>query len=177
MKTRLAVVADVAAIADLHAESWRVAYRGMLHDDYLDRQIFSERLALWEQRFQACAPNQYVVVAEVDGKVAGFACAYGGEDAKWGSFLDNLHVAPEQKRHGIGTALMQQVAAWSSVSYPSCGMYLWVLASNASAMLFYEKLGGRRSGKRVWRPPDGGAYTKFRYPWKTLEPLLSALPS
>ncbi|HUU74156.1 MAG TPA: GNAT family N-acetyltransferase [Burkholderiales bacterium] len=176
MKTRLAVVADVAAIADLHAESWRVAYRGMLRDDYLDREIFSERLALWEQRFQACAPNQYVAVTEIDGKVVGFACAYGDEDARWGSFLDNLHVSPEFKRRGIGKALMQQVGAWSAKEHPACGMYLWVLESNSPAMQFYEKLGGVRSGKGKWNPPDGGSYTKFRYAWKSLAPLLSNRP-
>lgn len=173
MKTRLAVVADVAAIADLHAQSWRVAYRGMLGDDYLDRQIFAERLALWEQRFQSCPSNQYVVVAELNDEVVAFACAYGNEDARWGSFLDNLHVSPSHKRHGFGKALMQQVAAWSSAAYPTCGLYLWVLASNSPAMQFYEKLGGVCAGTGEWHPPDGGSYKKFRYAWANLDPLLS----
>ncbi len=173
MKTRLAVIDDVAAIANLHAESWRIAYRGMLTDDYLDRQIFSERLALWEQRFGSCAPNQHICVAEIGDQVVGFACTYGDEDARWGSFLDNLHVAPEHKRHGIGKALMRQVAAWSLAAYPACGLYLWVLESNTPAIRFYRKMGGVRSGKGTWRPPDGGSYTKLRYAWPTLEPLLS----
>ncbi len=172
MKTRLAAIDDVAAIANLHAESWRIAYRGMLRDDYLDQRIFAERLALWEQRFHSRASNQHVCVAEVDDEVVGFACTYGGEDARWGSFLDNLHVAAEHKRHGIGKALMQQVAGWSLAAYPACGLYLWVLESNVPAIRFYEKMGGVRSGEGTWRPPDGGSYRKFRYAWSNLEPLL-----
>ena len=30
---------DSAAIAHLHAESWRSAYRGILSGDYLDRHV------------------------------------------------------------------------------------------------------------------------------------------
>ena len=177
MKTRTASAADASAIARLHAESWRVAYRGMLHDDYLDRTIYTERQALWEERFRSAPANQHVIVAETAGSVTGFACVYGNEDATWGSFLDNLHVAPGQKRRGIGSALMKQVAAWCLNAWPAAGMYLWVLESNTSAMRFYERLGGVRAGEGVWKPPDGGEYRKLRYAWESLEGFTaSALP-
>jgi hypothetical protein len=35
MQTREAIIADVAAIARVHVESWRTTYRGLLPDDYL----------------------------------------------------------------------------------------------------------------------------------------------
>jgi len=174
MKIRNATTTDAAAIAALHAESWRIAYRGMLQDDYLDRKIFPERLALWEERFRTPGANQYVIVAEIDAKVAGFACAYGDEDATWGSFLDNLHVTPEFKRKGVGSALMRDVAQWSLKSWPDCGMYLWVLESNTPAIRFYEKVGGRRAGEGMWNPPDGGEYRKLRYAWDDLRGFVRA---
>jgi len=174
MKIRIATAADAAAIAKLHAESWRSAYRGMLQDDYLDRKIFPERLALWEERFCTSATNQYVVVAEVEANVAGFACAYGDEDPVWGSFLDNLHVTPAYKRKGIGSALMRDVAQWSLGSWPDRGMYLWVLESNSPAIRFYERVGGRRAGEGLWNPPDGGEYRKLRYAWDDLHELVHA---
>jgi hypothetical protein len=37
---------DSPAIARLHADSWRSAYRGMLSDDYLDHRAHSERAAV-----------------------------------------------------------------------------------------------------------------------------------
>lgn len=172
VKTRTAAAADAAAIARLHAESWRVAYRGMLSDEYLDEDIFGERSALWQERFQSPAANQYIVVAETGGSMTGFACAYGAEDKTWGSFLDNLHVAVEFKRRGIGAELIKQVALWSNTYFPGAGMYLWVLESNLAAMRFYEKLGGVRSGEGVWTPPDGGSYRKYRYVWERVDPLL-----
>jgi len=175
MNIRIANALDAAAIASLHAESWRVAYRGMLQDDYLDRKIFPERLALWEERFRTPAPNQHVIVAEDEGTVTGFACVYGGEDATWGSFLDNLHVASDRKRMGIGSALMRDVAQWGMDFWPMCGIYLWVLESNTPAMQFYEKLGGRLAGDGHWNPPDGGEYRKLRYAWDDPRSVLTHL--
>ena len=166
MKLRVANPPDAAAIAGLHAESWRQAYRGMLRDDYLDREIYAERTALWEARFRESPDNQYVIVAGEGGQMVGFACTYGNDDAEWGSFLDNLHVAPEYKRRGIGLALMTETAAWCRQHYPQAGMYLWVLASNAAAMRFYEALRGVKSGEGTWTPPDGGEYLKYRYAWR-----------
>ena len=36
----------------------------------------------------------FTMVAEADSHLAGFACVFPNEDAIFGSFLDNLHVAP-----------------------------------------------------------------------------------
>ena len=50
---------DAAAIAQLHAESWRSAYRGILSDDYLDNQVQSERASLWQSRFAERPAGSY----------------------------------------------------------------------------------------------------------------------
>ena len=39
MQIRLATLADAEAIAHVHAESWRTAYRGALSDAYLSGPI------------------------------------------------------------------------------------------------------------------------------------------
>ncbi len=36
---------DAEAIARLQAQSWRITYRGMLPDEYLDRHVVADRLA------------------------------------------------------------------------------------------------------------------------------------
>ncbi len=35
---------DAEAIARLQAQSWRITYRGMLPDEYLDRHVVADRL-------------------------------------------------------------------------------------------------------------------------------------
>jgi ribosomal protein S18 acetylase RimI-like enzyme len=173
MRIREANEADAEAIARLHAASWRTAYRGALSDDYLDGRMETERIKVWQDRFEKPAENQYVAVAESQGRIVGFVCAYGGHDAQWGTFLDNLHVAPELKRQGIGRQLMSTLASWATRAYPGQGVYLWVLQSNAAAHRFYERMGGKDAGSDVWIPPDGSALSKIRIAWRDSGGLLA----
>lgn len=168
--------AHATAVADLHARSWRSAYRGALSDAYLDGPIEAERLQVWQARLARAAANQYVALAWHSGRPVGFVCLYGGEDPIWGSYLDNLHVLPEFKRQGIGVQLMQRAARWSVERYPSDGLYLWVLASNFSARRFYERVGGVESGSDLWQPPDGTQLPKLRYAWRDAGALVAPNP-
>jgi len=79
MQLRSATAADAPAIAALHAASWRYTYRGTMSDEYLAGDVVSERLAVWTGRLNAPSPRQYVVIAESNDRVVGFACAYACE--------------------------------------------------------------------------------------------------
>jgi ribosomal protein S18 acetylase RimI-like enzyme len=172
---RQALPSDADDIARLHAISWRTAYRGALSDAYLDGPIEAERAELWRGRLAQPAANQFVVIAESRGQAVGFACAYGGEDPQWGTFLDNLHVLPESKRQGIGARLMREVAAWSARAHPGQGIYLWVLGSNLDAQRFYARIGGENAGTDLWTPPDGSALPKVRIAWRSAEALAAGV--
>jgi ribosomal protein S18 acetylase RimI-like enzyme len=177
MHIRTARQSDAESVAQLHAASWRIAYRGMLSDAYLDGPIDAERSELWRGRFARPERNQFIVVAESQGKVMGFACAYGGQDPQWGTFIDNLHVAPEHKRKGIGARLMERLASWSGQSHPGRGLFLWVLESNTEARKFYERVGAQVAGSDVWTPPDGSALPKLRMAWRSAEALAAGTGS
>jgi hypothetical protein len=97
MRFREATGADAMAVATLHAESWRAFYRGAYRDEYLDGDVVEDRLRVWEERLSTPAPYQFVVLAEEEDELIGFACAYGGHDETWGSFLDNIHVRPKHQ--------------------------------------------------------------------------------
>jgi len=165
MTYREANSSDATAIAALHTESWRHAYRGILRDDFLDGDIFQNRTAVWEQRLASPAANQFVLVAVENQRIEGFVCVYGGEDARWGSLIDNLHVAKEMKGQGIGTKLMEAAAAWVQKNCPEAGMYLWVYQANVAARRFYENLGATNAELILKENPGGGFANSFRYVW------------
>jgi GNAT superfamily N-acetyltransferase len=79
--------------------------------------------------------NGQVLVAEVDGRVAGFAAVVGGE-------LDGLFVEPELWRRGIGAALVN--AAMHQARRK--GLALTVIASPI-ARDFYERCGFSLEGE------------------------------
>lgn len=156
---------DAAAVADLHAASWRSAYRGILSDEYLNGPIAPERRAVWRERFEHPRSGQYVAIAEDSTALGGFICLYRHHDPQWGTLLDNLHVLPEQQGKGIGRNLMGEAARWcaaESANQQDQPLYLWVIERNAPARGFYERLGGVVAGDTIWTAPDGTRVPELR---------------
>lgn len=177
VRYRLARAADAAAIAALHAESWRTAYRGMFSDDYLDNDVFADRDAVWKERFSRTDDSiaTVTIMAEMAGELVGFAHSFVDEDKTYGTLLDNLHVRPDAKRLGIGTRLMAETAAWLEWAGSGPGLYLWVLQGNISARRFYEAAGGQPSGEGVSKT-GGSSAPSLRLWWPELGRLSRLLP-
>jgi GNAT superfamily N-acetyltransferase len=83
--------------------------------------------------------NGQVLVAELDGRLAGFAAVVGGE-------LDGLFVEPDLWRHGIGTSLVDEATQEARRK----GLALTVIA-NPSARDFYEHCGFSLEGRAQTR--------------------------
>src|SRR5712671_946414 len=151
---------DAAAIARLHAESWRSAYRGMLSDEYLDRRVHHERAALWQQRFSEQAEKPFLVIlADTETELVGFACAFPDEHPTYGAYLDNLHVVPQRTGQGIGRRLLAAVAERLLANERRGGLYLWVIEQNIRAPILFPSR-GPGSGSRYlvhagWFPRYG----------------------
>ena len=52
LRLRVAGRSDAAAIAALHADSWRRHYRGAYSDAFLDGDVHADRLAVWTEQFR-----------------------------------------------------------------------------------------------------------------------------
>src|SRR5271167_4459205 len=98
LRMRAADAGDAAAVARLHADSWRRHYRGAYSDAFLDGDVDGYLLAIWAERLSAPDPQAWTTLAEVGGEVVGLAHTRLGEDAAWGALLDNLHVSHGLKR-------------------------------------------------------------------------------
>lgn len=142
IRLRQAESTDYVAIAKLHADNWKLHYRGILSDNYLDNEADYERLNTWHQRLLSPAVNQFVTVATSADIVVGFCCVYLDHDPSFGSLIDNLHVSFDRLKSGIGKRLVKEAAKYISDHAKNKKMYLWVYESNLNARLAYEKLGG-----------------------------------
>ena len=138
---RPAEIGDAAAIARVHVETWRTAYRGLLPDDFL--AALDE--AGYEQRWARTLTDGRgrVYVAEDSGIVVGFASGgpeRAGEDGYAGE-LYAIYVLQESQGHGHGRALVRAVAQ-ALREMKLTNMIVWVLRDNHRARHFYERLGG-----------------------------------
>jgi GNAT superfamily N-acetyltransferase len=88
-------------------------------------------------------PAAEVLLAEVDGGIAGFALFFHNFStflARRGLWLEDLYVQPAFRGHGVGSSLLRAVAAIAVDR--RCGRFEWsVLDWNAPAIGFYERLG------------------------------------
>ena len=170
VRFREATPEDAAAVASLHADSWRRHYRGAYADEFLDGDVFSDRIQVWTERLNAPADST-TILAEADKDLVGFAHIILDVDGEWGALLDNLHVTATKQGGGIGTALMRRVGDFVSKRRPESGLFLWVLEQNVAAQGFYQALGGKPADFQPVRPVNGiagrlnGSPIGIRYVW------------
>ena len=138
---RAADVQDAAAIALVHVQSWVTTYQGIVPGDYLASLNEADRIPLWQDWLTR---DIHVFVAEVEGKVVGFAGAgsirepFGDYDAE----LYTLYLLKDAQGLGLGKALLNRVTE-ALVQKGHKSMLVWVLEQNP-AVSFYEKAGAER---------------------------------
>jgi ribosomal protein S18 acetylase RimI-like enzyme len=164
------------SVSALHVASWRSAYRGMLLDAYLDGAIAEERRALWRARLAGgTRPDQIVVVGEDGSGIVALACILAGQDRRWGSLIDNLHVRPDRKRGGIGRLALAEAARRLPPAYAGTPLHLTVLEANRAAQSAYENWGGALVERLEADLPDGQRLPVRRYAWATPAALTARL--
>lgn len=127
----------------------------------LERQCFTDPWSAQGLREMLESPHVLTLIAELDGVIVGYAMARAAADT--GEIL-NLAVDPEQRRAGLGTALIDAILA-GLVARNVAEVYLEVRESNQAARALYLGRGFAVAGMRR-------AY--YRYP--TEDALVLRLP-
>ncbi len=172
MELRPAEFLDYTSIARLHAASWQKTYRGIFSDRFLDEEVEKERLELWYNRLTSPAINQHITVALQDNSMVGFACIYLDDDLTYGTLLDNLHVAANYQKSGIGKLLVKNSAKVILEKCNNPTMYLWVFEANQNARQVYERLGGINVQTVEKQNEDGTKAKVCRYVWEDVTSLI-----
>lgn len=134
---------DARPVAEVHVASWRHAYRGLLPDDSLERLSVDDREAMWLGAFADPDPKSGAFIAEVDGRIVGFASFGPSRDEdmplRTGE-VPAIYVEPAALGSGVGRELFEA----ASLALRDAGFAratLWVLEANTLARRFYEKAG------------------------------------
>ncbi len=163
---------DAGAVADLHIESWRATYAGILPETYLQHDIVAERRSFWQNALCAPAPGDLVLLMLRDGGLIAFAAVLADHEPDCDAYIDNLHVHPENKGLGLGTAMMG-VLAERLVNAGARSACLWVFDDNHAAMDFYLRLGGV-ADQHGFDDFAGGRAAHTRIVWRDLGVLSNA---
>jgi GNAT superfamily N-acetyltransferase len=163
---RPAIPEDALAVARVHIRSWRVAYRGLIAQAYLD----SLKPEVWAAKygFQRTGPDRPITLLAVDGdSIRGVVMSGPTRDLDMrdtpniGELLA-IYVDPEHWDTGVGRLLV----AATREQLRRDGFTeaaLWVLDLNERARRFYECDGWALDGMRRTKTTAGAALDEVRY--------------
>ena len=177
IQVRDAVIDDADALATAHIDGWRVGYRGVVPDEYLDAEEFAtsrrDRWRAWS--WQAALPDSRMFVVTIQGRVVGFAHAGPEQPDPTVTPIGTPTVQPDRPtttdgpRRGEVYGFYLHPSAWGSGAAAAlmsrCEEFLrdegyvsaslWVLRDNPRALAFYEKAGWHFTGtESMFSPSD-----------------------
>ena len=153
---------DAAALAELYAEAWRYAYRGILPGVALERMV-ARRGPRWWGRAQRHGMN--VLMLCFDGKAAGYATfgrSRGALHLARGEIYE-IYLRPEYHGAGMGRRLFTAARRALAVRGPG-SLIVWSLADNPDACRFYTAMGGRLRAEAI-REIGGVPLRLLGYVW------------
>jgi len=131
---------DALRIATIHVDAWRVAYRGIVPDEFLRALTVEQRHAGWRRILEA---GEAVWVAEDGEGALGWISAAASRDADAAQSAGEIwavYVHPDHWRKGAGRALC--AAAEQELRRRGfTEATLWVLKENQRAVAFYRSIG------------------------------------
>lgn len=164
---------DASKIAQVHVNTWKEAYAGLLDSNFLDGMTVSRMTRHWRRAFdqKGADLDDAIYVAATDKDVVGFVTISACRDvfAPWEAEVTMLYILDEYRGAGIGRALMKTAADHAL----SRGMFsggLWVLRDNLHARGFYEALGGDRCGRKM-DTVGGRSVPLVGYSWSEIAAL------
>ena len=164
---RRATPDDAEAIADVHARSWQVTYRGLVPDAVIEGVVDGRaaRAGLAREMMAVADAPHHVFVALEGAAIVGMAAAGPARDpdasATTGE-LEAIYLAPEAIGRGIGRTLHDRaVADLRERGFTEAT--LWVLRENQRARRFYEAAGWQTDGETKDEERPGGTLHELRY--------------
>ncbi|OIB02851.1 GCN5 family acetyltransferase [Paenibacillus sp. LC231] len=169
MHIRHANEQDAAGIANVHVNSWKTTYKGIVEDRFLENLSAADRIEGWRRKLANMPEDeQLLVIADEDGKVYGFM-SYGMEREQKISDegeLYAIYLLKEIQGMGWGRELFARLKEFLQKNgYRS--LLVWVLEGN-SAEHFYKHMGGqeRRRKKIVI---GGKTHTEVALLWSSID--------
>ena len=135
--------ADAERLAEITVDGWRLGYAGIVPDEVLDRQTVASHRPYFASG-EALSPPMRTVVAEVGGRVVGYA--HGGPvrpepgEQLHGAELWGMYVDPG---HGGSSWALMTAMCDHFRAEGHRHAFLWVIRDNTRARRFYEAAGWR----------------------------------
>lgn len=150
MGVRYSRFEDMKKIAEIKVDGWKIAYKEIIDDEYLNSLDYN----LNQKELEASFGEGFSCVYENEAnKILGF-CRFGERQNlelegynEYDSELGAIYVEPNYIGQGIGKELFNFVTGELKIMGKN-KMILWVLEDNKPSIEFYIKMGGKLVSKK-----------------------------
>jgi ribosomal protein S18 acetylase RimI-like enzyme len=167
---RRARVDDAPEIANVHLNSWREAYQGLLPQDFLDSLplTFKRRMVGWRSALEKPEPGMHVFVVEhvTNNVIVGFCSTAKARDDFFSGYSELTTIYLMNRFHGLklGSDLLDKT--WETLRAEGYKKsYCWVLKDNPT-IGFYSRMGGTPTGREKTVTLGGKECVEVAYEWK-----------
>ncbi|MDO5726137.1 MAG: GNAT family N-acetyltransferase [Tissierellia bacterium] len=153
---------DIKLMSQIHARSWKQAYKGLLPQSYLDQLKEDRWVEIMTKSFEN--KNFAAWIALFDGEAAACICAaksmYRRYTNDWE--LISLYALDKFWGKGIGKKLLDTALEHGKTKgFKRAG--LWVLDKNERAIKFYENYGMKKINDKIFSEIGGMKTTEIRF--------------
>lgn len=158
---RRAKSADAKALAQVHADSWRHAYRGIIPHLHLESMVRKRGPEWWSR---AVRSGENILVVEVASTIGGYA-TFGPARMRGGleGEVYELYLNPVHQGLGLGELLFE-TCRHNLEERRLRGLLVWALLANTPAIDFYWHRGGRPIA-RAFDRIGGKKLEKIGFAW------------
>lgn len=153
---------DSRILGEIHSQSWKVAYKGIIPDEILNGITTEKRQKYFEKALMEGWEEDAIIYR--DNKAVGLICIGKCRDADKDDFYGEIwgiYLLPEYFSMGIGSKLIDWgLDELRKRNYDK--VTLWVLENNSNARIFYEKIGFQHDGT-VKEITIGKTLNEYRY--------------
>jgi GNAT superfamily N-acetyltransferase len=174
MRVRKALVSDAAAMGRVMVEAWLAGHHGQMPEAAWEKRRDEwkpeESAAGWERNLRELDADPrlrevYLVAVDEDDTIIGLVMGSPADDDESGQIaeISALYVLPDRHGQGLGRLLLKGAAdELSRAGFTS--LHIAVLTANLPARAFYEAMGGRDIGERIF-DEDGVMLDERVYAW------------
>ncbi len=160
---------DAPQIAKVHVKSWQEAYKGIVHQSYLDTGLdIGVRTQRWREGLSAGGSETFLAFEHAG--LAGFATVGPSRDEHYPSYAElyAIYLDPAYLGKSVGKLLFNQVVQYA-VDHGFEKMFANVLIENKIGRNFYERMGAAAiEGSEFEIIIDDLPYRELKYEWKEL---------
>ena len=164
---------DFEGIAKVRVDTWRVAYKGIVPDDFLESLSYQRIAERWREVFwEDKSPGMAVFVAENEREdIVGIAVCgpEQSQDPVYRGEIYILYVLPQYQRQGIGHALVAACVQHLVQQLAAETLLIWTIAESPYRR-FYESLGGKVVRETI-KEIGGKMIPEVGYGWEEIRQL------